>query len=103
MAKPKPHRPRVPLPRPRELLARPPERFYRMPELVLRSGCLITEQCRRVLELSDEKICLDTGSALLLLYGRSLRIESFVGKRLVLTGRVSKLELRYKWEDADAP
>lgn len=100
--RPKPQRPRAPLPTPRSLMAQPPARFYRMPELVLRGGCLVTEQCSCVLELSSERVCLDTGSALLLLYGRALRIESYVGKRLVLGGQVSRIEFRYKWGDGDA-
>lgn len=38
------------------------------------------------------------GDTLVTLYGEGLRIESFAGKRLILAGRFTRVELRSKWE-----
>ena len=89
--KPKKPRPRKPRERPdlRRLAAPPPADFYRLPELELRGGNLLTDGCRRV---------LDMGDTLVTLYGADLRIESFAGKRLIAAGRFARIELRSKWE-----
>ena len=55
-------RSRQPLPSPGDLFAQPPAAFYRLPEFELRGSSLLTRDCRRVLEFSPEKICLDMGS-----------------------------------------
>ena len=44
------------------------------------------------------RVCLDMGDTLVTLYGEGLRIESFAGKRLILAGRFTRVELRSKWE-----
>ena len=51
--KPKKPRPRKPRERPdlRRLAAPPPADFYRLPELELRGGNLLTDGCRRVLDV----------------------------------------------------
>ena len=95
--KPRPRRPRT-RPDPRRLVAPPPDGFYRLPELELRGGTLLTDGCRRVLDFTPERVCLDMGDTLVTLYGGGLRIESFAGKRLILAGRFTRVELRSKWE-----
>ena len=72
--------------------------FYRLPELELRGGNLLTDGCRRVLDFTPQRICLDMGDTLVTLYGADLRIESFAGKRLIAAGRFARIELRSKWE-----
>ena len=88
--KPKKPRPRKPRERPdlRRLAAPPPADFYRLP----------TDGCRRVLDFTPQRICLDMGDTLVTLYGADLRIESFAGKRLIAAGRFARIELRSKWE-----
>lgn len=75
------------------------ERWYRMPELVVRGGQVSTDGCRRVLDFTPQKICLDLGDVVLTLYGDGLHIESLAGKRLVAVGRLKCIELHGKWED----
>lgn len=82
----------------RGMLAKPPDGFYRLPEFSLRGGCLATDGCRRVLDLTPEKICLDMGGFLVTLYGTSLRIESLCGKRLLLAGRFTGITFQEKWK-----
>lgn len=98
--KPKKPRPRKPRECPdlRRLAAPPPADFYRLPELELRGGNLLTDGCRRVLDFTPQRICLDMGDTLVTLYGADLRIESFAGKRLIAAGRFVRIELRSKWE-----
>ena len=97
LKKPRPRRPCA-RPDPRRLVAPPPDGFYHLPELELRGGTLLTDGCRRVLDFTPERICLDMGDTLVTLYGGGLRIESFAGKRLILAGRFTRVELRSKWE-----
>ena len=80
------------------VIAPPPRDFYRLPELELRGGNLLTDGCRRVLDFTPQRVCLDMGDTLVTLYGEELRIESFAGKRLILAGRFTRVELRSKWE-----
>lgn len=82
----------------RGMLAKLPDGFYRLPEFSLRGGCLATDGCRRVLDLTPEKICLDMGGFLVTLYGTSLRIESLCGKRLLLAGRFTGITFQEKWK-----
>ena len=98
--KPKKPPPRKPYERPdlRRMAAPPPRDFYRLPELELRGGNLLTDGCRRVLDFTPQRVCLDMGDTLVTLYGEGLRIESFAGKRLILAGRFARVELRSKWE-----
>lgn len=78
---------------------RPPEKdFYKIPDLVLRGGHVATDGCRRVLDFTSEKICLDLGDSLVTFYGQNLHIESFSGRRLVCSGLVRSIEFRRKWE-----
>ena len=77
----------------------PPARdFYRLPDLVLRSGYVATDGCRRVLDFTPEKICLDLGRTLVTLYGEELRIESLAGYRLVAAGQIARIEFSRKWK-----
>lgn len=76
----------------------PARDFYHLPDLVLRGGHVATDGCRRVLDFTPEKICLDLGDTIITLYGRQLRIESFAGHRLISTGQIHNIELRRKWE-----
>lgn len=89
----------VPVPPLRSLIAQPSAAFYRMPEFELRGGYLLTEGCRRVLDFSAEKICLDMGNFTVTFYGDELRIESLTGKRLVMAGHFARIEFRGKWEE----
>lgn len=82
----------------RGMLVKPPDGFYRLPELSLRGGCLATDGCRRVLDFSPEKICLDMGNFIVTFYGASLRIESLSGKRLLLAGKFSGITFQDKWK-----
>lgn len=77
----------------------PPARdFYHLPDLTLRGGHIATDGCRRVLDFTPEKICLDLGDTIITLYGTGLRIESFAGRRLVSSGQIRNIEFRRKWE-----
>jgi len=83
-----------------KLLHKLPRDFYQMPELELRGGYLLTDGCRRVLDFSPERICLDLGNFIVSFYGQELRIESLAGKRLILAGKITRIELKNKWEGA---
>lgn len=100
----KPRRPRKasPRPQPPTLFAQPPTAFYTLPEIELRGGCAVVSGCRRVLTFTPEKICVDTGRVLITFYGCRLRIESLVGKRLMLAGEVARIEFLHKWPKADS-
>ena len=89
---------RTPAPTLHDLLRPPDADFYRLPDLEIRSGRIVTDGCRRVLDFTPQRICLDMGDTLVILYGEDLRIESFAGKRLILAGRFARVELRSKWE-----
>ena len=89
---------RTPAPTLHDLLRQPDADFYRLPDLEIRSGHIVTDGCRRVLDFTPQRICLDMGDTLVTLYGEELRIESFAGKRLILAGRFARVELRSKWE-----
>ena len=84
------------LPSPGDLFAQPPA-FYRLPEFELRVSSLLTRGCRRVLEFSPEKICLDMGSFTVTFYGAALQIESLTGKSLILTGKIRRIDFANKW------
>ncbi len=86
-----------PLPSPSDLFAQPPAAFYRLPEFELRGGSLLTRGCRRVLEFSPEKLCLDMGSFTVTFYGAALQIESLAGKSLILTGKFRRIDFANKW------
>lgn len=79
------------------LFGQPEKDFYRLPELTIRGGCLLTDGCRRVLDFSPERLCLDMGRTVITLYGTDLRIESFVGRRLSVAGQISRMEFAWKW------
>lgn len=83
---------------PRALFAQPGRDFYRLPELELRGGCVLTDGCRKVLDFTPQKICLDMGNLIVTLYGEELRIESLNGKRLVAAGHIRRMEFTGKWE-----
>lgn len=76
----------------------PAQDFYHLPDLVLRGGHVATDGCRRVLDFTPEKICLDLGDSVITLYGSGLRIESFAGRRLISSGQIRNIEFRHKWE-----
>lgn len=61
-------------------------RFYRLPDLEIRSGRIVTDGCRRVLDFAPQKITLDVGGTVITFYGTALRIESLNGKRLTVAG-----------------
>lgn len=100
----KPRKPRKasPRPQPPTLFAQPPAAFYTLPEIELRGSCAVVSGCRRVLTFTPEKICVDTGRVLITFYGCRLRIESLVGKRLMLAGEVARIEFLHKWPKADS-
>lgn len=85
------------LPSPGDLFAQPPAAFYRLPEFELRGSSLLTRGCRRVLEFSPEKICLDMGNFTVTFYGAALQIESLTGKSLILTGKIRRIDFANKW------
>ena len=88
---------RTPAPTLHDLLRQPDADFYRLPDLEIRSGRIVTDGCRRVLDFTPRTICLDLGEGIVTLYGQELRIESLSGKRLVAAGRVHRIELKNKW------
>ena len=100
--KPRRHRKASPRPQPPTLFAQPPAAFYTLPEIELRGGRAVVSGCRRVLTFTPEKICVDTGRVLITFYGCRLRIESLVGKRLMLAGEVARIEFLHKWPKADS-
>lgn len=97
-------RPRKPKTRPlpvRALLRQPEQNFYRLPELEIRGGAIVTEGCRKVLDFTPEKLCLDMGAFAVTFYGRGLAIESLNGKRAVVAGTVTRIDFAAKWEGQD--
>ena len=86
----------------RTLLRQPEQDFYRLPELTIRGGSVLTDGCRKVLEFTPEKICLDMGPLTVTLYGRGLRIESLNGKRAAVAGTVTRIDFAAKWEGSYA-
>ena len=46
---------------PVRLFGQPAPGFYRMPDLVVRGGRVVTDGCRRVLDFTPQKLCLDMG------------------------------------------
>lgn len=82
----------------KSLFEQPAEGFYRLPELQIRGGCILTDGCRRVLDFSPEKLCLDMGHFVITFYGSQLRIESFSGRRLSVAGTVRRIDFAQKWE-----
>ena len=98
----KPHKPikrhpRRALPHLNDLFAQPSAAFYRLPEFDLRGKSLLTRGCRRVLEFTPERICLDMGSFTVTFYGAALQIESLTGKSLILTGKIRRIDFANKW------
>ena len=85
----------------KSLFALPEAGFYRLPELAVRGGCVVTDGCKRVLEFAPDKLCLDFGSSIVTFYGAGLRIESLTGRRLVVAGKIRKIEFVQKWGSAD--
>lgn len=69
-----------------------------MPDLVIRGGMVVTDGCRRILDLTPQKISLDMGAAVITLYGENLRIESLARRRLLAAGTVRRIELEKKWK-----
>lgn len=84
-------------PQPKRLFAQPEKDFYRLPDLVIRGGMVVTDGCRRILDLTPQKISLDMGAAVITLYGENLRIES-LARRLLAAGTVRRIELEKKWK-----
>lgn len=95
--KPIKQRPRRALPHLTDLFSQPPAAFYRLPEFDLRGKSLLTRGCRRVLEFTPERICLDMGSFTVTFYGAALQIESLAGKSLILTGKIRRIDFANKW------
>lgn len=89
---------RTPAPTLHDLLRQPDADFYRLPDLEIRSGRIVTDGCRRVLDFAPQKITLDVGSTVITFYGTALRIESLNGKRLTVAGRVARIDFAPKWE-----
>lgn len=58
-------------PQPKRLFAQPEKDFYRLPDLVIRGGMVVTDGCRRILDLTPQKISLDMGAAVITLYGEN--------------------------------
>lgn len=85
----------------RSLFEQPPENFYRLPELQIRSGCILTDGCHRVLDFTPERLCLDMGQFVITFYGAQLRIESFSGRRLSAAGKIRRIDFTRKWEGQD--
>ena len=83
---------RTPAPTLHDLLRQPDADFYRLPDLEIRSGRIVTDGCRRVLDFAPQKITLDVGSTVITFYGTALRIESLNGKRLTVAGRVARID-----------
>ena len=52
---------RTPAPTLHDLLRQPDADFYRLPDLEIRSGRIVTDGCRRVLDFAPQKITLDVG------------------------------------------
>ena len=85
-------------PQPKRLFAQPEKDFYRLPDLVIRGGMVVTDGCRRILDLTPQKISLDMGAAVITLYGENRRIESLARRRLLAAGTVRRIELEKKWK-----
>lgn len=93
-----PRRPHTPAPGPAALFRAPSPGFYHLPDLTVRGGRVATDGCRRVLDFTPCKICLDVGQTLVTLYGEELRIESLTGRRLVAAGQIARIEFSHKWK-----
>ena len=87
---------RTPAPTLHDLLRQPDADFYRLPDLEIRSGRIVTDGCRRVLDFAPQKITLDVGSTVITFYGTALRIESLNGKQLTVAERVTRIDFAPK-------
>lgn len=87
----------------KSFFAQPAPTFYRLPDLELRGGRVLTDGCRRVLDFTPQKLSLDMGRAVITFYGTELKIESLAGKRLVVAGKITRMEFAQKWEGQDDP
>ena len=87
----------------KSLFEQPSGDFYRIPEVQIRGGCIQTDGCRRILDFSPEKLCLDMGHFVITFYGSRLRIESFAGRRLSVAGTVCRIDFVRKWEGSNDP
>lgn len=85
----------------KSLFEQPAESFYRLPELQIRGGSILTDGCRKVLDFSPERLSLDMGHFVITFYGQTLRIESFSGRRLNVTGKINRIDFLRKWEGQD--
>lgn len=84
------------------LFRQPARDFYRIPDLVVRGGKIVTDGCRRILDFTEQTLCLDMGSAIITLYGENLQIESLSNRRLIAAGQVQRIEFTKKWRGVAA-
>lgn len=83
------------------LFRQPARDFYHIPDLVLRGGKIVTDGCRRILDFTEQTLCLDMGAVIITLYGEKLQIESLSSRRLIATGQVQRIEFTRKWRGAE--
>lgn len=75
------------------LFALPPKDFYSRPELhILCGGGAQLDGCRSVARLEPGCLQVVSGRWLVSLYGSDLRLESLSGRRLILSGTLSRVE-----------
>ena len=75
------------------LFALPPKDFYSRPELhILCGGGAQRDGCRSVARLEPGCLQVVSGRWLVSLYGSDLRLESLSGRRLILSGTLSRVE-----------
>lgn len=86
----------------KDLFGQPQEAFYRLPELAVRGGTVLTDGCRKILDFTPQKLCLDMGRFIVTFYGTELRIESLNGKRAAVAGHIHRIDFSAKWEGQDA-
>lgn len=76
------------------LFALPPEDFYSRPELhILCGGGMQIEGCRSIAALEPGLVRVRAGRWMLSLYGEALRMDSLAGRRLLLSGTLTRMEL----------
>ena len=75
------------------LLSKPPQDFYARPEMhILCGGNIQIEKCGKILAFSAEHLELSAGRYAIAIYGAKLAISSLAGQRLIVSGKIQRVE-----------
>ena len=75
------------------LFSQPPQNFYARPEMhILCGGLIQIENCGKITGFSASGLSLCAGNWNIRLYGTKLMIRSLAGHRLIVAGKISRIE-----------